>query len=302
MVGAAWDLLLYDAVRREPNLTALLNTHVQAVHLADGRLRAVTGVQMGSERVWEVEARYFVDASGDGVVGAGAGVPSRIGQEARSEYGESLAPDEPWQWTLGSSLFFRSRDCGRPVPFTPPPWAASYPDEASLRGRHHGAFEGGYWWIEVGDPFDTIRDNEAIRDELLRHVLGVWDHLKNHCEHREKAANHDLEWIGMLPAKRESRRFLGARVLTQNDLQARRLFEDRVAYGGWIIDDHTRGGILASDRDPSFDGTGYAPFYVAPYSIPLGSLYAREVPNLFLAGRVMSASRLAFNSCACSGR
>ncbi|MEN6643026.1 MAG: FAD-dependent oxidoreductase, partial [Armatimonadia bacterium] len=28
MVGAHWDLILYDRVRRETNLTALLNTHV----------------------------------------------------------------------------------------------------------------------------------------------------------------------------------------------------------------------------------------------------------------------------------
>ena len=296
IVNAGWDLLLYDKVRREPNLTVLLNTRVYDVQRQGDRLTAVLASQPDAERVWQIEAALFCDATGDGAVGVAAGVPFRIGQEARHEYGEPLAPSEAETWTLGSSLIFRSRDCGRPMPYTPPPWAASYPDEASLKGRSHGRLESGYWWLEVGYPFDSIRDNDAIRDELLRHVLGVWDHIKNHCAQREQAANHALEWVGMLPAKRESRRFVGAHVLTQTEIGRRELFADRVAYGGWIIDDHTKGGILAVGQDPSFQGTGFASFYVAPYSVPLRSLHAAEVANLFFAGRCMSASRLAFNS------
>lgn len=296
IVNAGWDLLLYDKVRREPNLTALLNTQAYEVRMEGDRLAAVIALQPDAEKLWQIEADFFVDATGDGTVGLAAGVPFRVGQEARDEYGEDLAPAEAETWTLGSSLIFRSRDCGRPMPYTPPPWAASYPTEESLSHRPHGRIEGGYWWIEVGYPFDSIGDTDAIRDELLRHVLAVWDHIKNHCEHRERATNLVLEWVGMLPAKRESRRFVGAHVLTQTEIARRELFEDRVAYGGWIIDDHTKGGILAQDQAPSFHGTGFARFYVAPYSVPLRSLHAANVPNLFFAGRCMSASRLAFNS------
>ena len=296
IVNAGWDLILYDKARREANLTVLLNTHVYGVEVRDGCLGAVTAAQPDAEKVWRIEAALFCDATGDGTLGVAAGVPWRVGQEASHEYGEPLAPPEAGTWTLGSSLIFRSRDCGRPMPYTPPPWAASYPTEESLSHRSHGRIESGYWWIEVGYPFDSIKDDDAIRDELLRHVLGVWDHIKNHCAHREQAANHALEWVGMRPAKRESRRFVGAHVLTQTEIGRRELFADRVAYGGWIIDDHTKGGILATGQAPSFHGTGFASFYVAPYSVPLRSLHAANVRNLFFAGRCMSASRLAFNS------
>ena len=54
--------------------------------------------------------------------------------------------------------------------------------------------------------------------------------------------------------------------------------------------------LLAAGQAPSFHGTGFASFYVAPYSVPLRSLHAANVRNLFCAGRCMSASRLAFNS------
>lgn len=296
MVNAGWDLILYDKARSEPSLTFLLNTSVRRVRMDGERIGSVFGYQAGSEKLWEVTSRLFIDATGDGAVGIAAGVPFRIGQESKAEYGESMAPDEPWDWTLGSSLIFRARDEGRPVAFSPPSWARLYEGEESLAHRPHRGFEGGYWWIEIGYPFQTIEDNEAIRDELLAHVYGVWDHIKNRCAWSSDAANWSLDWVGMLPAKRESRRFTGAHVLTQTEIAARTLFEDRVAYGGWIIDDHTRGGIARRDRKPSFDGTEETFFLVAPYSVPLRSMIAKDVPNLLFAGRDMSASRLAFNS------
>jgi len=297
MVNAQWDIVLYDTVRRQENLTVLMNTHVVDVNREARRIVSVVGPQLGTEKVWEVEAQIFIDASGDGTVGARAGVPFRIGQEARSEYGEPLAPPEAWDWTLGSSLMFRARDVGRPVPFTPPSWAEVYPDEDSLLHRTHSRVECGYWWIEVGHPYHTIKENEEIRDELMRHVLGVWDHIKNRCVNKEAAANYTLEWVGFVPAKRESRRFVGTHVMTQEEIQARQLYPDRVAYGGWIIDDHTKGGILARDEGPNPHGhVSWTPYLVSPYSVTLRSLYAPEVSNLYFAGRVMSASRVVFNS------
>jgi len=295
--NGVWDLVLYGAVRREPQLTHFLNTNVTDVLVDSGRIKAVVGNQLGSEIRWEITGKMFVDASGDGAVGAPAGVPSRIGQEARDEYGESMAPPEPWTHTLGSSLHFRARDVGRPVSFEPPDWAHLYEDEHSLRHRTHGKFDSGYWWIELGWPYDTITQNETLRDELAAHVLGVWDHIKNHCPAlRDKVRNYALDWIGMVPGKRESRRFVGAHVLTQPEIQARELFPDRVGYGGWIIDDHTKEGIQDPDKKPSYHAETVEDFLVAPYSVPLRSLHVAEPTNLFLAGRLMSASRVVFNS------
>lgn len=296
-VNAHWDLALLDAVKREPNLKLLLNANVFDVEMNGARVQSVTASQTGTERVWRVSASYFMDCSGDGALGVAAGVPFRIGQEARDEYDESLAPEIGWDWTLGSSLFFRARDIGRPAPFEPPAWAACYPDEESLCHRSHKPLTSGYWWIEVGYPYDTIADNEEIRDEALRHVLGVWDHIKNHCEDREQATNYALDWVGMVPGKRESRRFVGAHVMTQNEVQERFLYPDRIGYGGWIIDDHTKGGILAKGEAPNpHDHLSLDQFLVSPYSVSLRSLYANEVENLFFAGRLMSVSRLVFNS------
>ncbi len=295
--NAIWDLVLYDACRREPNLDLHLNTCIDRVEMAGGRTIAlVSGAQSHSGNRLHIPARIFVDCSGDGCVGAGAGVPFRVGPEARSEYGESFAPEEPDDFVLGSSLVFRALDTGHEVAFEPPAWAEVYDHPDGIPYRSTADLSGGYWWIEIGWPLDTLHDDPAIRDELLRHVFGVWDHIKNRGRERDRARTWALDWVGFLPAKRESRRFVGAHVLTQQEIQSGVPFEDTVAYGGWSIDDHTRGGITALDQAPSFDRVRLVDYFVTPYAVPLRSLYADEMDNLLFAGRCLSASRVAFSS------
>ena len=36
-----------------------------------------------------------------------------------------------------------------------------------------------FWWIELGGDKDSIADTEEVRNELLKIVFGVWDHIKN---------------------------------------------------------------------------------------------------------------------------
>jgi len=308
--NSLFDLAWYDACRREPNLTLIMNTSVRSV-VMDGaaHVRAVLGVQLGTEKILEIHGKQFADCSGDGVVAYEAGAPYRIGPEAASEYGEMLAPEEASIETMGNSLLFRARDMGRPVPFEAPEWAAKYPTEESLALRDHRFVEGGYWWIEVGWPYDTIHQNEEIKHELMRHVLGVWDHIKNHCTIpgiRATAANYALDWFGAYPGKRESRRFFGDVVMTENDIRERRVWEDTVAFGGWFLDLHTTGGILAVGQAPepsiTYDKNGM-PAYLKQhhrvtqlYGVPYRSLYCREIDNLFLGGRIISVSRVALGT------
>ncbi len=295
--NSVWDLVLYDACRREPNLTVHLNTTITTVTMADASTIAeVCGPQSRSGLTLHIPGRLFIDCSGDGVVGVGAGVPCRIGPEARSELGEPLAPEQPDDFVMGSSLVFRAREIGREAPFMPPDWAEVYDFPEGIPYRSTAQFASGYWWIEIGWPLDTLHDDETIRDELLRHVLGVWDHIKNRGPQQAAARTWALDWVGFVPARRESRRFVGAHVLTQQEIERREPFPDTIAYGGWSIDDHTRGGITALHMRPSFDAVAPEEYFVTPYPIPLRSLYAREVDNLLFAGRVMSASRIAFSS------
>jgi hypothetical protein len=303
LMNSHWDLVLYEWAKREKNLTLFLNTTMREVEMADeSHIHAVHGAQLGTEREFVLAAPLFIDASGDGVLGYRSGAQFHWGPELQSEYHEQLAPLEPGTGLMGNTLFFRARDIGKPIQYNRPDWAAAFDTEQDLTHREHGHIDCGYWWIEVGAPLHPIKDNEQIRDEALRQLLGVWDHIKNHCTQegvRERAQNYALEFVGFWPYKRESRRILGDYTLTEKDVRDPALHPDDIAYGAWGIDIHVRGGIHERNTPPypsprsdqNFQQRG-----TIPYGIPLRSCYSRNVVNLLTAGRPIGASYVAFAS------
>lgn len=284
-----WDLLLYEWVRREPNITLLLNTACVGVKMdAENRIGAVIALRNTTEDLLTVYGKVFIDCSGNGRLGAEAGAEFRIGREGRDEFGESLAPLKPDNKTMGSSILFVARKYDRPMPFKPPDWIRKFHRCEDLPHRPHQTWDYGYWWVEWGGHLDIVKDNERIRDELMAIALGVWDHIKNSGLHPE-SENWALEWIGFVPCTRGSRRFLGDHILTQHDLQSGEVFEDGVAYGGWPIDLHPPEGIDTKEP-PNFS------VQVPLYNIPLRSLYSRNIVNLLFAGRNISATHVAYAS------
>lgn len=288
-----WDLLLYEKVTENPNIRLLLDSHCDGcttekqgarVRILEAHVR-----RHATEEEFILRARFFADCSGDGRLGFEAGADYRMGREAKAEYGESLAQDQADSYTLGNSILFTARRYETPQPFLTPAWARPFRREDFKHRPFHG-FDYGYWWAEWGGTLDTIRDLDTIRHELLRIALGIWGYVKNSGDCPE-SANWALEWVGALPGKRESRRFLGDHVLTQDDCQSGRLFEDQVAYGGWWLDLHPPEGVDAPDEMPCVQH-----HLDQLFTIPLRALYSRNVENLFFAGRNMSATHVAFAS------
>ena len=310
-----FDSVMWEAVRFQPGLDSYLNTNMDDVVMEDGQIRTVICHQNTTETQLRLSAKIFVDATGHGTLGVLAGCGSRMGTEAKGEFHEADAPDMANTDTMGNSLMFSAVDRGEKVTFEKPKWAYTFTEE-QLKFREHAnsigshadggklvAFEegsgrlpnfsnvdSGYWWIELGGDWDDIiRQSEDIRDELVKCVYGVWDHLKNQGDHG--VDNLDLDWVGMVPGTRESRRLEGDYLLNENDVRENRIFEDAVAYGGWQMDQHTAGGLMAFDQVPSrilnFKGC---------YSIPYRCFYSKEVPNLMMAGRDISTTKTAFGS------
>lgn len=289
-----WDEVVLDAVRAEPNIRLFLNTDVREIDAADvdGErvITAARGWTMGSELWTEFRSPYFLDSTGDGLVGFLAGAEHRIGREARHEFGESWAPEVADEELLGSTILFYTKDLGRPVKFVAPDSAKDItqtpiPTSRILRSGDSGAH---YWWIEWGGALDTVHDNERIRDELRSVIFGIWDYIKNSGNF--DAETLDLEWVGALPGKREYRRFLGDHVLTQNDILDQVEFEDAVAFGGWSIDLHPVEGMYATEAG------AHQRYSDGIFGIPFRSYYSRNVDNLLMAGRDISASHVAFGS------
>ncbi len=288
------DLVFYEKCRAEPNLDLYLNTTIIGVEVGNGKITAAIAERQSTEDRFRIEAKIFIDCTGDGRLGYEAGALFRKGREAKKEFNESFAQETADEKTLGSTILFTARRHDRPMPFVAPPWVRKFSEE-DLKLRPHAepgldkGLEYGYWWAEWGGQFDTIKDNELIRDELLAITLGVWDHIKNSGDHG--AENWALEWFGFLPGKRESRRFVGLHTLSQEDVLQSRKFEDAIAYGGWPIDTHPPEGVDKPDEKPC--NMRPVPFL---YDIPLRCFVSENIPNLMFAGRNMSATHIAFAS------
>ena len=252
--NSVWDLVLYDLAVTTPGLTLHLNTDIRGVEMTDLRtIRAVKAVVQNAETELVITGRTFIDCTGDGLVADAAGCTWRMGSEGRDEFGEPHAPLKASADTMGNSIHFLCRDVGRPVPYQAPSWAVKHEDASYFyeQGRLPKEERGGYWWIEIGVPYHTIHDAETIRHELTRHALGVWDWMKNRDPvMKEKCRTYALDFVGQVPGKRESRRVYGRHWLDENQLQANTAFPDEICHGGWFIDLHTPGGLLAPTSEP----------------------------------------------------
>lgn len=289
MIYPIFDAVLWEKVHYQENLELYLNTQMTEVVCDGERITAICAEQLTTEKKFYIRGDIFLDGTGDGVLGSKAGAEYRIGREAKRQYGEELAPEEGDHCTMGNSLMFSARDMGHPVPFVKPFWANTYTEE-QLKFRDHSDVTSGYWWIELGGGvYRTIEDAELLRDELLKAVYGVWDHIKNGGSHGAECM--ELEWVGFLPGKRESRRLIGDYVLTEHDCLGEHDFPDTVAYGGWPMDIHTVEGFLNEEDDPTVWNK-----VNGIYPIPYRCLYSRNIKNLFLGGRAISCTHVAFSS------
>ncbi len=285
-----WDSVTYEMARFEPNIELLLNCSCNKLEKEGDRITSVTGWQTTTETWHTVEAPLFADCSGDSVLAPLSDALFRTGREARNEFEESIEPEVADDRTMGMSCLIQARETSKAQCFIPPSWAYKFETDEDLPQRQHdiGKWHTNFWWIELGGEQDTIRDTEKLRDELLKVAFGVWDHIKNHGDHG--AANWELEWIGFLPGKRESRRYVGDHILTQNDVQAEGKFADIVAYGGWSMDDHHPAGFKYPGTPTIFHP---AP---SPYGIPYRCLYSKNIQNLLFAGRNISVTHAAMSS------
>lgn len=283
-----WDSVLYEKAIAEENLTLLLNSSCLDCTMNGSSIESVKAWQSNAETFHIVRARYFADCSGDSVLSTLSGAKYMYGREAKSDFGETIPPDKADKKTMGMSCLFQIRETDHPVRFTPPKWAYKYESDADLPFKDHDR-DNNFWWIEVGGEWDCIHDTDRCRDELLKICYGVWDHMKNYGDHGVE--NWELEWIGFLPGKRESRRYVGKYIVTQNDVESGGRFEDAVAYGGWSMDDHFPQGFYYKDGHPTI----YHPA-PAPWKLPLRCMISENIENLCFAGRNISVTHAALSS------
>ena len=236
-----------------------------------------------------------------------AGAEFKIGREGKDEYGEFWAVDEADKFTMGNTILFETVDVGHKVTYTPPKYAYDvtkmefFKDIDKPENFRCFSLGGSHWTYEFGGQLDILKDHDLTELELRKLIYSIWDYLKNKSG-KPKAENMQLKRVCAKAGTRESRRFVGEYILTENDIEEKIDFDDSVAIGGWPMDIHAPLGIY--DKLPASNFVSVTGLY----NIPFRCLYSKNIKNMMMAGRNISATHIAMGStrvmatCGCMGQ
>lgn len=311
------DAKLEAWLAAEKNLTVMKNCRCVAVSSSEFQASGfkfqgcegigaieVLDVRSGERR--RIQGKLFADCTGDAILAGLAGAELRT----KPEEGETLKGE------YGSTNFWTTRWTEKESPFPACPWALQIDETNCDIARPRSEVEGDFpfaagWNWESGFGKDAIKDGEWIRDYNFRAAYGMWDYLKNRSPEKEKYAKAEMDWLGFVLGKRAARRIVGDYVLTEKDLTEHREYDDGVVTTTWFLDLHMphpqnarhfpEGAFrsIAYD-DPQYDEVGdksrggYK--NIRPYAIPYRCFYSKNVPNLFMAGKDISATHVAMAS------
>jgi hypothetical protein len=292
-----WDTVLYDFVLREPNITLLLNCTCMDAETVAGqfennrniKIRHIRGYQMTTQTFFDVHATLYADCSGDSILAPLTGAMYRAGREGAKEFGEDTHVAAADKMTMGMSCLIQGRETEKEIKFTPPGWSTKL-TAGDFENRNPDIYQEheNFWYLELGGDKDSIHDTEEITKALIPLAVGTWDYIKNRGGFDSQ--KWELEFLGFLPGKRESRRLVGEYIITQKDISNNAEFSDTVAFGGWPIDDHFPAGFYHRGTPNTHIDTP------APYKVPYRAMYSKNVSNLFFAGRNISMTHMAMSS------
>ncbi len=270
-----------------------LNERVIGIETLSDDEKTITAV-ITRNTVTGAETRYcghfFSDCSGDGVVSKAAGAEYMYGTEGFNVFGESLAPEESSNEVMGLSVLWTSKEEDHEVPFPDIDWGIRFSEELCCYQTH------GDWEAETGQYRDQSEEIEYIRDYSLMTTFANWSYLKNHSKRKTEWANRKIDWISACGGKRESRRFIGDYVMTQNDIDKNIQHDDATASISWSIDLHYPDPDNKAMFPEPFRSCAYHRGLQYPHQVPYRCLYSKDMKNLFLGGRLISLSHVAFSA------
>ncbi len=245
-----------DVVKAEPNISLFLGYTVTDAVMEDGKIRSVTAIEATRQDRIVLSGHTFADCTGDAHLAVLAGAETRMGREARSEYGESLAPEKADDYTMGVSIEWYCEDWNTPC---------SFPDSLD-------------WGLHL--------DEETVEPV----------HRANRLAKKEDWECTHLVWVSHVSGKRESRRIIGDLVLREQDLTRPIPYEDGTCTTTWRIDQHYPDPRNAGKYPGAEWMSIGKLVPIDPYALPYRCFYSKDVANLFMAGRDISVTHIALGS------
>lgn len=302
------------------------STDVRAFELldsvgADVLLHAtVTGPTMSGSRVTGVEvfcvegkrtisAQAVIDATGDGVVAAAAGVPYEMGRE-----GDGLVQPMSIMFTIGGIEKGKRAYCGseeeaRQWKLGGRTWeeivgdeiaAGRLPPEVGVIRLYDGPNEGENVVNATQiNRLYGVKSEDLTKAEIAcrKQAFQVLEVLKR------RVPGYANAYVSGMPAVvgvRETRRFEGVERLEAEDCLSGRKRANAIARDcSFVIDIHNPSGAGQAEQQDAY-ATGEAR-RVKPYDIPYGAILPKKIEGLLFCGRCLSASHEALASCRVMG-
>lgn len=304
------DKLKEDTVRAEKNIDLFLNTHVHKVEMKqDGdrpAIRSVTGMDTRTHDERRFVGKLFVDCTGHGTLGALAGAEFMMEEKGRmgmsnmwvmKKHAEPQPwPDTPWALQLDMDDFpiprplseFGKKNVGQQAGYDP-----GYTPVKNPQDYLHGE-----WFWESGFDQHPIKDLELIRDWNFRAVFGAVTAMKK--LEPENFGNFALEWLAYIGGPRESRRIVGDFVLNGEDMVKGIVHPDGCVPTTWDQDLHypKQQYMKKYPENPFISRAEFGKHTDRNngYPVPYRCFVARDISNLFMAGRTISVDRNALGS------
>lgn len=282
-LAVAYDAAVYRCLLDEMLVKAKVDLHLHALAVGcavrDGGLSGLF-IETKSGRGF-LEGKTFVDASGDADLATWAGVRTENGIDTGYLAYPTL------MFRVGNVDGPRAKAEGKPKIREK---MAAYAARTGVRFPRVAAYvnpqpHDSEWRVNAtqisfdGGPLDATRHAHLRYAEVegRRQVLELFDFLRSDLPGFEKAYLLDIApQIGV----RETRRIVGAYVLTGEDVLRCRRFTDSIGVNGWPVERHVRGDVDWQWLDEA----GY-------HQIPFRAMVPGGVTNLLVAGRCASTTQ-----------
>lgn len=265
----------------------LLTRVVSAARDSENRLSVVITESKAGREAWH--AHTFVDATGDGDLGAAAGCGFDIGHPETGDVqpmslmalvtGVEFSKIEAY---VGGSMKEPKQRLAALMEEIGVPASYGHPTLFRIRDNLFALMANHQYGVKCTDADEitaaTIRGRQEIHGQVaaLRNLGGMWAEMR-------------VVSTGAQIGVREGRRIHGRYEVTGEDLLKGARFDDAVCRVTMGIDVHS--------TDPSKTKIVEAkPHRSQPYDIPLRALIARDVDGLVMAGRCISGDFIAHSS------
>ena len=289
------DAVFFDFINNEKNIRLMTNTLIEDCEVKDKKITKCIAKHCVNNEVYAIEAKNYIDSTGNGTLALTAGAEYKIGREGKDEFNEYWAPEKADKGTMGNTIYFEVGTADHEIKYKAPKFAhdvtkLSFFKDINKPENFRGfSVNGPHWAYEYGGHLDILHEHNETEAEMRRLIYGIWDYIKNSGKYPQ-AKNKYLKRVYSKAGTRESRRFVGDYMLCENDVENKVNFKDSVAIGGWPMDIHAIKGIY--DEAPA---SNFVPV-TGTYNIPLRSMYSKDIDNLMLAGRDISVTHIALGS------